>query len=200
MQFRRETAQIALLTWGEGDSGIRSTNSGGTKKLLNQKSTNNHMYLCIYLAYIYIYKLVHYIHTCISIYVTSLLTVIELAKTVPHCTVIFLGCLTATQTWYHGICFEIHPRDMTTGTVKLTQQGRVPGKVKKTWTMSHTPEGDQSTGVYTSAKADNYRSIFTKFGVATVEFHVKASNLCPPATIKHQNASPIFFILFFRKF
>ena len=82
---------------------------------------------------------------------------------------------------------------MTTGTVKLTQQGRVPGKVKKTWTMSHTPEGDQSTGVYTSAKADNYRSIFTKFGVATVEFHVKASNLCPPATIKHQNASPIFF-------
>ena len=54
MQFRRETAQIALLTWGEGDSGIRSTNSGGTKKLLNQKSTNNHMYLCIYLAYIYI--------------------------------------------------------------------------------------------------------------------------------------------------
>lgn len=53
MQFRRETAQIALLTWGEGDSGIRSTNSGGTKNLLNPKSTNNHMYLCIYL-YIYI--------------------------------------------------------------------------------------------------------------------------------------------------
>jgi len=91
---------------------------------------------------------------------------------------------------------------MTTGTVKLTQHGRVPGKVKKPGPC-HTPEGDQSTGVYTSAKADNYRSIFTKFGVATVEFHVKASNLCPPATIKHQNASPIFlyfFILFFRRF
>lgn len=91
---------------------------------------------------------------------------------------------------------------MTTGTVKLTQQGRVPGKVKKPGPC-HTPEGDQSTGVYTSAKADNYRSIFTKFGVATLEFHVKASNLCPPATIKHPHASPIFlyfFILFFRRF
>ena len=174
-----------------------------TKPRIQQQSSYVSVNIYIYLAYIYtylIYKLVHYIHTCISIYVTSLfITVIELAINVPHCTVIFLGFLTATQMWYHGICFEIHPRDMTSGTVKLTQQGRVPGKVEKPGPC-HTPEWDQSTGVYTSAKADNYRSIFTKFGVATVSFMLK------PATYAHQPPSNIhmlllfLFILFFRRF